>query len=399
MVFKQVMGQVNFLGNVRGIFKDRDLFFHDGGTMRRVRLSARMQVLAAAGLLLSGTSAIAGVAAVAFSAPGVSSAIAARSARQAEVAKMEARVAALQSEVASIRSDATLHAKRLEQRQAFLANLIEGKATPVSLSALVPAHSDRATGTSADIVAAFSTVEAQQAEIAGKVNAITEARYRIALTNMSRLGLNAQRFQPAMGGPYEPATAAEIAASSKPVAAGQADPQFRALFNSWKRLDQLQQGIVAIPSQKPVQTVAITSNFGVRSDPFRGGAAMHAGVDIPGAYATPIYATADGIVGRSGWVGGYGNLVEIEHGRGIVTRYGHLSSSIVAAGTRVKRGQMIAYMGSTGRSTGNHLHYEVRIDGRAVNPMPFLQSGNYLMAMERRAQNGNIALGGPAKGE
>ena len=144
---------------------------------------------------------------------------------------------------------------------------------------------------------------------------------------------------------------------------------------------------------RPVQSLTFTSNFGIRTDPFRGGAAMHAGVDIPGAYATPIYATADAVVNRTGWAGGYGNLVELNHGRGIQTRYGHLSSILVAPGARVKRGQLIALMGSTGRSTGTHLHYEVRIDGRAVNPVPFLQTSDYLVAMQRRTSS--TAVGGP----
>jgi murein DD-endopeptidase MepM/ murein hydrolase activator NlpD len=159
-------------------------------------------------------------------------------------------------------------------------------------------------------------------------------------------------------------------------------------------LDQLQTGIVAIPSMKPVDTLVFTSNFGIRTDPFRGGRAMHAGVDIPGAYATPIYASADAIVGRTGWTGGYGNLVELEHGKGIQTRYGHLSSILVTPGTHVKRGQMIALMGSTGRSTGTHLHYEVRIDGHAINPVPFLQTPTDLVALQRRT---GVAMGGPAE--
>ncbi|MBA3895910.1 MAG: M23 family metallopeptidase, partial [Sphingomonadaceae bacterium] len=156
-----------------------------------------------------------------------------------------------------------------------------------------------------------------------------------------------------------------------------------------------QQGIVAIPSQRPVDVVTFTSGFGVRTDPFRGGAAMHAGVDMPGPIGTSIYATADGIVGRAEWANGYGNLVELEHGRGIQTRYGHLSAILVQPGQRVKRGQLIARMGSTGRSTGSHLHYEVRLDGHAVNPMPFLQSANYLTAMNARAGT-KVAMGGPA---
>src|SRR5262249_16884889 len=137
-----------------------------------------------------------------------------------------------------------------------------------------------------------------------------------------------------------------------------------------KKLDTLEQGAISIPSMQPVHNLNFSSNFGVRSDPFRGVAAMHAGVDIPGPLGTPVYATADGIIARAGRASGYGNLVEINHGKGIETRYGHLSKILVTPNTRVHRGQLIALMGSTGRSTGSHLHYEVRIDGRAVNPVP-----------------------------
>jgi murein DD-endopeptidase MepM/ murein hydrolase activator NlpD len=198
------------------------------------------------------------------------------------------------------------------------------------------------------------------------------------------------RLASAVGGPFEPIDT--TASRSQP------DPQFRALFQSWKRLDQSQQGTIAIPSLMPITSVtAFSSGFGVRSDPFRGSAAMHAGVDMPGPMGTSIYATADGVVSRSEWAGGYGNLVEIDHGRGIQTRYGHLSASLVHAGERVKRGQLIARMGSTGRSTGSHLHYEVRLDGHAVNPMPFLQSATYLAAIPAHIGNKQLAMGGPAQ--
>ena len=184
---------------------------------------------------------------------------------------------------------------------------------------------------------------------------------------------------------------------------GGANATFKALFNSWKKLDQLQDGVIAIPSDKPVkQNASFTSAFGVRSDPFRGGAAMHPGIDLAGPYGTPIYATADGTVLRSGWnSGGYGNLIEVDHGRGITTRYGHLSGILVRPGDKITRGQLIGRMGSTGRSTGNHLHYEVRIDGRAVNPIPFMKSTDYVLAMQRRAGAASmdaIALGGPGSG-
>ncbi|MFL6755633.1 MAG: M23 family metallopeptidase, partial [Sphingomicrobium sp.] len=178
---------------------------------------------------------------------------------------------------------------------------------------------------------------------------------------------------------------------------------FKALFDSWKKLDQLQDGVIAVPSDKPIKmNVEFTSGFGVRSDPFHAGAAMHPGIDLAGSYGTPIYATADGTVLRAGWnSGGYGNLVEIDHGRGITTRYGHMSAILIRAGDHITRGQQIGRMGSTGRSTGNHLHYEVRIDGRAVNPIPFMKSTDYVLAMQRRsgaASMDAVALGGPNGG-
>lgn len=162
--------------------------------------------------------------------------------------------------------------------------------------------------------------------------------------------------------------------------------------------------MIAVPSDKPVKMdVSFTSGFGVRSDPFHAGAAMHPGIDLAGSYGTPIYATADGTVLRAGWnSGGYGNLVEIDHGRGITTRYGHMSAILVHAGDHITRGQQIGRMGSTGRSTGNHLHYEVRIDGRAVNPIPFMKSTDYVLAMQRRSNSASmdaVAIGGPSAGK
>ena len=162
----------------------------------------------------------------------------------------------------------------------------------------------------------------------------------------------------------------------------------------------MQDGVIAVPSEKPVKSsVSFESPFGVRSDPFGRGRAMHAGIDLAGPVGTPIHATADGTVARSGWnSGGYGNLVELDHGRGITTRYGHLSKISAEPGSRVTRGQVIGYMGSTGRSTGSHLHYEVRIDGRAVNPIPFMKSTDYVLAMQRRAGSHAMdAVGGPQK--
>lgn len=190
----------------------------------------------------------------------------------------------------------------------------------------------------------------------------------------------------AVGGPFD--------------GASQGDPTFKSLFSSWKKLDNLADGAIAVPSDKPVKTAAFTSGYGVRSDPFGGGAARHMGIDLAGPSGTPIYATADGVVSEAGWnSGGYGNLVKLGHGKGIETRYGHMSAIMVKPGQRVVRGQQIGRMGSTGRSTGSHLHYEVRIDGRAVNPIPFMKSNDYLLAMQKNGGGTHsmdaVALGGP----
>jgi murein DD-endopeptidase MepM/ murein hydrolase activator NlpD len=175
------------------------------------------------------------------------------------------------------------------------------------------------------------------------------------------------------------------------------DPKFKALFLGWTRLDPAQPGMIAIPSAKPVPAAQarFTSAFGTRSDPFKATRAMHAGIDLAGPIGTSIYATADGYVGRAGVVGGYGNLIELEHGKSIQTRYGHLSAILVRPGQRVKRGDLIARMGSTGRSTGSHLHYEVRVDGAAVNPIPFMQSADYVLVAQSRGVGMQVALGGP----
>lgn len=125
------------------------------------------------------------------------------------------------------------------------------------------------------------------------------------------------------------------------------------------------------PSIWPV-TGTITSNFGYRGNPIGGGTGFHEGLDIAVDYGTPVRATASGKVSMAGWVDGYGNLVEIDHGNGFVTRYGHNSMLLVVQGQEVKAGDIISLAGSTGRSTGPHVHYEVRVNGTPTDPLLFL---------------------------
>lgn len=176
------------------------------------------------------------------------------------------------------------------------------------------------------------------------------------------------------------------AASTTEMAEIQVSEQSRSLFNTWKKLDATDpQPAIAIPSAQPVEKLDYSSNWGMREHPVLGGVRMHAGVDIRGPVGTPIYATADGYVGRAQRAGGYGNLIELDHGKGLQTRYGHLSKILVNPGDQVRRGQLIGLMGSTGRSTGSHLHYEVRMDGGAVNPIPFMTVADYTLMTQDRA--------------
>jgi len=365
----------------RDSFKTRDFIFHDGKALRRFSIAGRTQAaLAGIGAITLCFSAY-GVAQAGVSAVQMSGVMQSPGSPEAKLAQLQSKLAKMQANVRAIKRAAAVHAVRVEQRQALIAAVLSGNTN--ARLALSTATIDRETAAlAADVVAPLTRVEHRQLALAAKARLIAEQRYLAATKRFRQLGLAPERFVSApagVGGPYEPVESNASAADAN------ADAQFRSLFMTWKKLDTIQRASIAIPSTEPVSSVSFTSFYGVRSDPFRGTAAMHAGVDIPGAIGTPVYATADGIVSRAERAGGYGNLIEVNHGRGIATRYGHLSKILVAPNTRVSRGQVIALMGSTGRSTGSHLHYEVRIDGQAVNPMPFLQSADYLLSAQDRA--------------
>ena len=143
--------------------------------------------------------------------------------------------------------------------------------------------------------------------------------------------------------------------------------------------DRLSNTLVTVPVRKPVTgEIDLSSPFGVRMDPFVHEAAMHTGLDFRGEMGEPIHATAAGTVTIAGWTGGYGKMVEIDHGNGLATRFGHLSEIDVSVGQKIRIGEVVGKLGSTGRSTGPHLHYETRINGEPVNPQKFLDAGDKL---------------------
>jgi murein DD-endopeptidase MepM/ murein hydrolase activator NlpD len=163
------------------------------------------------------------------------------------------------------------------------------------------------------------------------------------------------------------------------------DGRFRELFASWSALDSVdtthsgaaksifERPTVSVPSRMPVENARTSSGYGMRRHPVLGVRRGHKGIDLAAPTGTPVYATADGLVGRADWFSSYGLYISIDHGADLETRYAHLSRLAVAAGDTVKKGDVIGYVGSTGRSTGPHLHYEVRVDGVAVNPIPYMK--------------------------
>ncbi len=197
--------------------------------------------------------------------------------------------------------------------------------------------------------------------IASEVSAIYGLKSDSNLVQAAQLEVRPEEFRASLDRLY----ALRTSAVSGTASAGLELDNRTVTLNDWFRAAR-------VPNLWPVDG-RITSGFGERTDPFNGEGAFHSGVDISIAYGTPVIATADGVIVFADYMSGYGRLIEINHGNGISTRYGHLSGFAVAAGQTVKRGQIIGYVGSTGRVTSPHLHYEVRIGDTPVNPYKYLR--------------------------
>tara|TARA_R100000988_G_C3960428_1_gene145901 strand:- start:49 stop:939 length:891 start_codon:yes stop_codon:yes gene_type:complete len=160
-----------------------------------------------------------------------------------------------------------------------------------------------------------------------------------------------------------------------------------ALNDRMDHLANLHDRIKRTPIGEPATKYYLSSSFGKRKDPINGRWAFHSGVDLAGPIKTPILATAPGKVVHAGWSGKYGKMVEIDHGNGVRTRYGHLYKVLVKKGDEVQYQDHIALMGSTGRSTGSHVHYEVLVNNKPVNPVKFIEAGRYVFKSEQDDTN------------
>jgi len=226
--------------------------------------------------------------------------------------------------------------------------------------------------TLARLQSALDRVEARQQSSLNTLEENYDAKAKHIRRVLGEIGVDLGKLplaQPrAMGGPFVPA-------KMTPENVG-FERQLLRISTARGHLDRLTRALAAVPVRKPVPgEIDTTSGFGMRVDPFLHIPAMHTGLDFRGETGEAIRATAAGTVIHTGWSGGYGKMVEIDHGNGLSTRYGHLSSIDVDVGQNVRSGQVVGRMGSTGRSTGPHLHYETRIDGEAVDPQRFLRAG------------------------
>ncbi|MCK1744603.1 peptidoglycan DD-metalloendopeptidase family protein [Bradyrhizobium sp. 139] len=223
------------------------------------------------------------------------------------------------------------------------------------------------------LTTSLDQVERRQMAALSAVEEGMDSRMRRMRGVVSDLGLNLASLESAvprsaMGGPFVPV---KLMANAGPF-----EKQLYRINTTRAEMDRLNRTLALVPYRKPViGEVEFTSGFGVRSDPFLGRPAMHTGLDFRAATGDPVRVTANGKVVSAGWSGGYGRMIEIDHGNGLATRYGHLSEINVKVGEIVKIGQVVGLVGSTGRSTGPHLHYETRIDGEAVDPQKFLRAG------------------------
>jgi murein DD-endopeptidase MepM/ murein hydrolase activator NlpD len=231
-------------------------------------------------------------------------------------------------------------------------------------------------GTLARLQASLDRVEARQAASLSSIEASYEAKAQRIRGVLADLGLDgprvAARDNPGVGGPLVPAGYALASTTST----GSFEHHVNRVSLARTQVDRLTRTLASVPVRRPVLgDPDISSGFGMRIDPFIRAPAMHTGMDFRGDTGDPARVTADGTVTIAAWQGGYGKMVEVDHGNGLATRYAHLSEIGVKVGQRVRAGHIVGKIGSTGRSTGPHLHYETRVHGEAVDPRKFLRAG------------------------
>ena len=386
------MGRLREIGKrLDRIFADKEVFFRSGSEVRFLRVSRNLQIGIAAILVAVMLAWLVATAAMLYGQASVAQDRAAMDAKAKQIAAEARKVNFFKRAADDIAAD-------LDRRQNTLDDMVKSQFGPAADAASVvgkaddsapasPASSKKlsnaapaASPSPAPAVSRLRGIAQRQTDFARRLAVLIDQRSAKAEAAIRSFGLNPRQIangaRTAQGGPYIPWSQSEIAD----------DDALSTLANSFARLNALEQGLAAIPSGRPTASPMLTSSYGYRRDPFNGHAAFHAGVDFPGSYGQPILAAAAGRVVYVGQRQGYGNVVEVDHGHGILTRYAHLSRFGVRPGALVQRGDAIARMGSTGRSTGTHLHFEVRVNGNAINPSRFLEVRQDVLQVQQIAK-------------
>ena len=369
-----------FNSRLRTWFPDREFFMRSQGQVRFIKVTSRTQMLAAGTVAL-----LLLVWALTMGAMALSGYISSRDRnsllqREAKVASSESRLNAYGDNISKVADD-------LKRRQDFIDKTTQqlvgdlpkdAKAgETVSNSASEAQQTVKKVSLEIPQAGALAEIEARQLAYIEGMTRLADRRAAVAEAKLQRLGLNPQAAlaslndRSAQGGPL-------IALATS--ADGSIDPRFLRFGLSLARMDALERSVEALPQAMPANFEYISSGFGFRANPFTGGGGeFHPGLDFKGPYGAPIYAAARGTVSFVGQRSGYGNCVEIDHGNGLVTRYAHMSAFRTQLGKQVVPGEQIGQIGSTGRSTGPHLHFEVRINDRPVNPRPFLEAATNVL--------------------
>lgn len=363
---------------LKTLFPDREFIMRSQGQVRFIKISTEFQAIASAivvVLLLAWAATMIVASAARFNAERDRLSLLNR---EAQVTKAESRVKQYRNGLDSVVDD-------LARRQSFVEKMVEAHigdlpadvetGETVSDSTTEAERTVHKVSSAIPEAANLARIEAQQLDFVERLTRYADRRSQAAAGAIRQLGLNPNALiasvdgTDARGGPFM-----SLATDHD----GSLDPRFQRLGLSLARMDALVRGLAGIPQVHPASIEYMSSSFGYRSDPITGAAAFHSGIDFKGPVGTPIYAAAKGTVAFAGRKQGYGNCVEIDHGNGLTTRYAHMSRFGVSPGQAVDAGETIGAIGNTGRSTGPHLHFEVRVGDRAVNPRPFLEKARHV---------------------
>ncbi len=369
------------------MFPEREFFMRSQGHVRFIKISSRLQMTVAAIVAAAILAWALSMGAMAFNQWRASAERASLLSREAHVAQAEDRLGEYRDDIAATTAD-------LERRQEVLDDILQMLPEDLTEGAQDGETVSDSSQESAKLIsliegsipeaAALARIEARQLAFVEQLTRYADRRAQRTEQAIRQLGLDPRMMmvadEQAQGGPLE---------LLRGVRGEAMDPRFERLVLSLSRMGALERGLKEIPQVMPADMRSISSGFGYRRDPFNGHAAMHAGLDFRGPVGAPIHAAADGRVSFVGTKSGYGNVVEVSHGNGMITRYAHMSRFAARRGQEVKAGDVIGAIGNTGRSTGPHLHFEVRINGRAVNPRPFLESAPDVLEEARAAFSPN----------